>query len=220
MKTLEHQITITEAINSLEAQQMSDQELILYEKAIKEVKKKRGIGGRYGGEEHYKSGRDDYMTPPDIYGSLLELFNRNKFDIDVCCTKENIPANIHYTKNENGLLQKWSGLCFCNPPWDKTPKWVAKGFEESTNPGTHICFVIPSNRFETGYMQDYIINNPNALWLILPQKRGFIIPGQEDKKPIPSVGVAIAIMSPEAKKLQKEINNKNLFKATAFIGNS
>jgi len=116
MKTLEHQITITEAINSLEAQQMSDQELILYEKAIKEVKKKRGIGGRYGGEEHYKSGRDDYMTPPDIYGSLLELFNRNKFDIDVCCTKENIPANIHYTKNENGLLQKWSGLCFCNPP--------------------------------------------------------------------------------------------------------
>ena len=68
-------------------------------------------------------------------------------------------------------------------------------------------------------MQDYIINNPNALWLILPQKRGFIIPGQEDVPPIPSVGVAIAIMSPKAKKLQKEINDKNLFKATAFIGN-
>ena len=67
--------------------------------------------------------------------------------------------------------------------------------------------------------EDYIINNPNALWLILPQKRGFIIPGQEDVPPIPSVGVAIAIMSPKAKKLQKEINDRNLFKATAFIGN-
>jgi hypothetical protein len=219
MINLPHQVTVIEAINKIEAQQMSDEELLLYEQAIKEIKKKRGIGGRYGGDEHYKSGRDDYMTPPDIYGPLLKLFNREKFDIDVCCTKENIPANIHYTKNENGLLQKWSGLCFCNPPWNKTPKWINKGFHESVNPDTHICFVIPSNRFETGYMQDHIMNNPNALWLILPQKRGFIIPGQEDQKPIPSVGVAIAIMSPDAKKLQKEINNKNLFNATAFIGN-
>ena len=219
MMTLPHQITVTEAINRIEARQMTDDELLLYEKAIKEIKKKRGIGNRYGGDEHYKSGRDDYMTPPDLYEPLLELFQRDKFDIDVCCSKDNIPANIHYTKNENGLLQKWSGLCFCNPPWNQTPKWINKGFKESVNPDTHICFIIPANRFETSYMQNYIINNPNALWLILPQKRGFIIPGSEDKKPVPSVGAAIAIMSSEAKELQKEINDKNLFKASAFIGN-
>lgn len=219
MMTSSHQVTVFEAINKIKAEKMTDEELITFEKAIKEEKKQRGIGGRYGGDEHYKSGRDDYMTPPDIFEPLLELFQKDKFDIDVCCTKENIPANIHYTKTENGLLQKWSGLCFCNPPWNQTPKWVTKGFKESTNLDTHICLVIPSNRFETGYMQDYIINNPNALWLILPQKRGFIIPGQEDVPPIPSVGVAIAIMSPKAKKLQKEINDRNLFKATAFIGN-
>lgn len=220
MMTSSHQITVYEAISKLKAEKMTNHELITFEKAIKEEKKQRGIGGRYGGDEHYKSGRDDYMTPLDIYKPLLSLFKTDKFDIDVCCTKENIPANIHYTKNENGLLQKWSGLCFCNPPWNRTPHWLKKGFHESSNPDTHICFVIPSNRFETNYMQDYIINNPNALWLILPKKRGFIIPGQEDKEPIPSVGVAIAIMSHAAKKLQKEINDTNLFKATAFIGNT
>jgi len=112
MKNFEHQITITEAVNEIEAKQMTDEELNLFEKAIKEVKKKRGIGTRYGGDEKYKAGRDDYMTPPDIYEPLLKLFGRDKFDIDVCCTKENIPANIHYTKTENGLHQKWCGLCF------------------------------------------------------------------------------------------------------------
>ncbi len=220
MEISEHQITVIEAINKLKAEKMTDDELITFEKAIKEEKKQRGIGGRYGGDEHYNSGRDDYMTPPDIYQPLLTLFKKEKFDIDVCCTKENIPANIHYTKSENGLLQKWIGLCFCNPPWNKTPHWLKKGFQESSRKNTHVCFVIPSNRFETNYMQECIINNPNALWLILPKKRGFIIPGQEDKEPIPSVGVAIAIMSTEAKRLQEEINNANLFNATAFIGNT
>lgn len=219
MTTQEHQITVREAINNIEIQQMTDEELIAYEKAIKEIKKKRGIGGRYGGEEKYNSGRDDYMTPPDIYEPILRLFDKDKFDIDVCCTQKNIPANIYYTKSENGLLQKWSGICFCNPPWNKTPYWIKKGFQESINPNTHICYVIPSNRFETTYMQDYITNNPNAVWLILPQKRGFIIPGQENVPPIPSVGVAIAIISKDAKMLQEKINNENIFKTTAFIGN-
>lgn len=222
------QITIMELENKKIIEKMSNVELISFEAIIQEEKKKRGIktktaqeisnASRYGNDTKYNSGRDDYMTPPDIYKPLLELFKRDKFDIDVCCTKENIPANIHYTKQQNGLLQKWSGLCFCNPPWNKTPYWIKKGFQESDHPDTHICFIIPSNRFETSYMQDYIINNPNALWLILPQKRGFIIPGQEDIPPVPSVGVAVAIMSRNAKELQKQINYTNLFKATAFMG--
>ena len=212
-----HQITITEAINKIEAQQMTDDELDLFEEAIKKIKKKRGIGGRYGGDR-YKSVRDDYMTPKEIYLPLLELFNKEKFDIDVCCNQTNIPANIYYTINENGLLQNWSGLCFCNPPWKQTPKWLKKGFEE-LDENTHICYVIPSNRYETDYMQKLLINNPNALWLILPGKRGFIIPGQENVPPIPSVGVSIAIMSMQVQKLQKIINENNIFNATAFIGN-
>ena len=78
--------------------------------------------------------------------------------------------------------------------------------------------MIPSNRFETGYMQEYILNNPKCVWLIVPNKQGFIIPGEEDKPPIPSVGVAVAIMSYRAEILQKMINDRNIYGTTAFIG--
>ena len=81
MGTSDHQITVFEAINKIKAEKMTDEELITFEKAIKEEKKQRGIGGRYGGDEHYKSGRDDYMTPSDIFEPLLELFQKDKFDI-------------------------------------------------------------------------------------------------------------------------------------------
>jgi len=173
---------------------------------------------RYGNSSKYESIREDYMTPPALYKPLLELFGRTEFDIDVCCTKENIPANIRYTKNENGLLQPWSGLSFCNPPWKKTPAWIKKGFEESKDPNNEICFVIPSGRFETEYMQSCIINNPNALWLIVPGKQGFIIPGQEDEPPVPSVGSAIAIMSHRAKEFQYRLNWDNPYNTTVFSG--
>lgn len=174
---------------------------------------------RYGNDSKYNSLREDYKTPEDIYRPLLDLFNRNKFDIDVCCTEDNIPANIRYTQKENGLLQEWSGLCFCNLPWKKTPAWVKKGFEEHKKNKCEICFVIPSNRFETGYMQDCIVNNPHATFFILPQKRGFIIPGQEDIPPLPSVGVAIAIISHRARELQYSLNYFCEFKTTSFSGN-
>ncbi len=176
---------------------------------------------RYGEDNKYKALRDDYMTPESIYKPLLNLFNRDKFDIDVCSTKPNIPANINYTKNENGLLQTWSGLCFCNPPWNQTPKWVKKGFTEVQNQitgNTEVVYVIPSNRMETGYMQDYVINNPNCVWCIIPQKQGFIIPGSEDVPPIPSVGVAVAILSQRPAEIKKMLNTQNPFKTSYFTG--
>lgn len=55
MMTSSHQVTVFEAINKIKAEKMTDEELITFEKAIKEEKKQRGIGGRYGGDEHYKS---------------------------------------------------------------------------------------------------------------------------------------------------------------------
>lgn len=173
---------------------------------------------RYGDASKYNSIREDYMTTPAIYQPLLDLFGRKMFDVDVCCTKDNIPANIRYTKNENGLLQPWSGLSFCNPPWKYTRYWVNKGYKESQDPKNEVCFVIPSGRFETDFMQKCIINNPHALWLILPGKQGFIIPGQESEPPVPSVGTAIAVLSYRAKELQYMLNFSNPYKTTVFSG--
>jgi len=182
---------------------------------------KGGKMSRYGSEGKYNSLRDDYMTPESIYKPLLEVLGRDKYDIDVCSTRPNIPANINYTKNENGLLKPWSGLCFCNPPWKYAPAWIKKGASEiqkQITGNTEVVFVIPSNRMETAYMQEHILNNPNCVWFIIPQKQGFIIPEKENEPPIPSVGVAVAIMSQDAEKIKQKLQAQNPFKTSYFIG--
>lgn len=169
-------------------------------------------------EAKYKSLRDDYKTPQKIYSPILEIFNRSNFDIDVACTEHNIPADKYFTKAENGLLQTWQGLCFCNPPWNKTIKFIQKAINEKF---ATTCFVVASDRFYVDYMQDNVINNPCAVFVILPKKQGFIIPGKEDKTPVPSVGTSIIIICPtaeEAEKVKNIINFRNLFESSAFRG--
>lgn len=70
-------------------------------------------------------------------------------------------------------------------------------------------------------MQELVINNPKAVFLILPQKQGFIIPGQEDKPPVPSVGVTIVVIAENeemAENIKSIINFRNLYNTTAFRG--
>lgn len=173
---------------------------------------------RYGNDVKYKSIRDDYKTPKEIYNSILAVLSRDKFDIDVACTDKNIPAKDHYTKTIDGLKQEWSGFCFCNPPWKKTRQFMKKAVE-SKNAMT--AFVISSSKFETKYMQEYVLNNNNACFCILPLKQGFIIPGEEDIPPVPSVPVAIVFICPDEKMAEQVkliSNGKNLFKTTMFRG--
>lgn len=169
-------------------------------------------------EAKYKSLRDDYKTPPSIYRPILEIFGKNKFDVDVACSEKNIPANCYFTKEINGLSQNWDGLAFCNPPWNQTIKFIKHANEQKT---ATTCFVVASDRFYVDYMQQHVINNPRAVFLVLPKKQGFIIPGEEDKTPVPSVGTSIIIICPnaeEAEAVKNIINYRNLFDTSAFRG--
>lgn len=175
---------------------------------------------RYSDKSKYEAIRDDYMTPPSVYNPLLNYFNRSEFDIDLCCTKHNIPAKKHYTKENDGLIQDWQGLCFCNPPWKPAQKWLKRGAKlTAMDRGLTICFVLPSDRLYVGYMQDCVINNPYAAFCILPKKQGFIIPGEEEKPPVPSVGTMIVIMSQTAPDIVYGLNYYETFNTTVFLGN-
>lgn len=176
---------------------------------------------RYANEIKYKSLRDDYKTPPEIYEKILQVFGYKTFDLDVACTEHNVPAKNYFTKEEDGLKQKWGGICFCNPPWRFTNKFIKKAVQEAKELNALTCFVISSDRFYTGFMQDYVVNNQNAVFLVMKQKQGYIIPGEEDKPPIPSVGTAIVFITPSvpvAEDIKKKINLDNIFNTTAFRG--
>lgn len=70
-----------------------------------------------------EKGKDEWLTPPELVTSIGD------FDLDPC-QPVNPPfthAKKGYNILDNGLLQKWEGRVFCNPPYgNECGKWLKK----------------------------------------------------------------------------------------------
>jgi len=55
----------------------------------------------------------EYETPQNIFDPLNLEFG---FTVDVCATPKNRKCQAYFTKEQNGLIQDWKGICWCNPP--------------------------------------------------------------------------------------------------------
>lgn len=65
---------------------------------------------------------EEWLTPKNI----TDFFN---FDLDPCSPiiRPWDTAKRHFNINDNGLIQKWEGFVFCNPPYGrKTFTWINK----------------------------------------------------------------------------------------------
>lgn len=75
------------------------------------------------GQNHI--GTVDWWTPPEIFEKL-----NIEFDIDVASPiggVDYIPAKKYFTEEDNGLIQKWEGTVWMNPPYGKfTAQWMEK----------------------------------------------------------------------------------------------
>jgi hypothetical protein len=71
-----------------------------------------GIGGHHGA----RSKTDEWLTPP---GVLDALGGWSSFDLDPCAPEvQPYPtARATFTRAENGLLQRWHGRVWLNPPY-------------------------------------------------------------------------------------------------------
>lgn len=67
--------------------------------------------------------RDEWLTPPEILTAL------GPFDLDPCAPI-NRPwdtAATHFTINDHGLIQPWSGRVWLNPPYGReTAVWMQR----------------------------------------------------------------------------------------------
>jgi len=84
--------------------------------------------------ERSSSGKDEWLTPPWI---LEEL---GTFDLDPCAPV-NRPwdtARKHYTIEDNGLTQPWTGRVWCNPPYSDIDPWLVRMAHHQN--GTVLCF--------------------------------------------------------------------------------
>lgn len=105
--------------------------------------------------------KNDYLTPPELIKKLLKEIGTDKFDLDVCCSKDNIPALHHiYNGINDGLLCDWQKLNWLNPPFDTCDKWIKKAWQEQQK-GNTTYSILPA-RTETKYWHDYILDKPNV----------------------------------------------------------
>jgi len=96
----------------------------------------------------------DWETPQDFFDKLDDEFH---FTLDPCATSKTAKCKKFYTKEEDGLIQDWSGeVVFCNPPYGSAIKhWVKKCHDESKKPNTKVVMLIPA-RTDTIYFHEHI----------------------------------------------------------------
>lgn len=54
----------------------------------------------------FSSKTDEWATPRDLFDELDREFH---FETDVCATKENAKCARFFTRQQDGLAQKWGG---------------------------------------------------------------------------------------------------------------
>jgi phage N-6-adenine-methyltransferase len=94
----------------------------------------------------------EYETPDYIFNPLNDEFH---FTLDVAATSQNTKCKKYFTKEDDGLIQKWSGICWMNPPFGKImQKWVRKAYSEWRN-GITVVALLPV-RTNTKWWHEYI----------------------------------------------------------------
>ena len=98
----------------------------------------------------FESKKQDWETPDSIFIPLQAEFG---FTLDVCATNENKKCENYFSVDDDGLTQKWIGICWMNPPFGEQGKWVKKAYRESKNGCIVVC-LLPV-RSNTNWWHDY-----------------------------------------------------------------
>ena len=85
----------------------------------------------------FSSKTDMWSTPQTTFDALHKEF---RFTLDVCATPENAKCRRFFTQVQDGLLQRWSGRCWMNPPYGREiGKWVRKAYESAQTGVVCVC---------------------------------------------------------------------------------
>lgn len=95
------------------------------------------------------SNTDLWATPQYFFDCLNEEFG---FTLDVCANKDNAKCDKYYTKEQDGLAQRWEGNCWMNPPYGRE---IGKWCERAFNSGVLVVGLLPA-RTDTKWFHDYI----------------------------------------------------------------
>ncbi|MDO9000352.1 MAG: DNA N-6-adenine-methyltransferase [Bacteroidota bacterium] len=143
--------------------------------------------------ERSKNTKVEWLTPPELVKKL------GKFDLDPC-SPINAPfyhARNNYTIEDNGLLKKWEGRVYCNPPYGRDLHLWLRKLKEHGN-GIALIFA----RTETKFFFENIWDSADGLLFVKGRIRFYHVSGIQAGTPgAPSVFIAYG--KENAKKLKE-----------------
>lgn len=96
-------------------------------------------------KEWYQSSEsEDWWTPQWLFDLLHSELG---FETDVCASEANHKCPRYFTREQDGLAQKWTGSCWMNPPYGRSGgsapigHWIEKAFRSALDGATVVCLV-------------------------------------------------------------------------------
>ena len=100
----------------------------------------------------FSSKTEMWATPQDFFDKLNRVF---RFETDVCAVLENTKCEKFFTQKDDGLQRKWTGICWCNPPYGRgIDKWVKKAYQSAKQNGATIVCLVPA-RVDTKWWHNF-----------------------------------------------------------------
>ena len=132
----------------------------------------------------FSNSTDQWSTPQYFFDKLDEEFH---FTLDPCADDLNHKCDKYFTKEQDGLMQDWSGeRVFCNPPYGrKISKWVEKCFHEVYVGNAELAVMLIHARTDTKWFHDFIYHKAEIRFVKGRLKFG----GSSENAPFPSMVV-------------------------------
>ena len=104
----------------------------------------------------------EWETPQDFFDNLNREF---KFNLDVCATPENTKCLKFISPDQDALSQEWHGICWMNPPYDKSiGLWLKKAYETSRKGYTVVC-LIQGRSSDTKWWHYYVMRSSEIRYI-------------------------------------------------------
>lgn len=163
-------------------------------------------------------GRDDWMTPPEVFDPLDHAFGGFDLDAAAFCPEES-RCERYIGPEEDALVTPWASrvtaasrffqrpdgtfisripAVWCNPPYKLAARFLARASEQALT-GHLLAAVMVFANTDTNYWKENVVNAPNIVGVLLLHKRvKFILPGDgEDARAGAPKGSAIVLYGPE-----------------------
>jgi phage N-6-adenine-methyltransferase len=102
---------------------------------------------------HFRSDSYEWATPADFFAQVDAEFH---FDLDACASPDNTKCPRYFTRQENGLAQRWTGRVWCNPPYGKTISlWMKKAVESVRDGDAEIVVCLVHARTDTRWWHEF-----------------------------------------------------------------